>query len=143
MTPDYKKMIDAIKEFPNTQEGKKYFEKQRKINEIKRGRYLKFEKYIETHDFDELMYRLILEHDTEWNEKCWHNGYEVHPNNKLAFVIDYVIHNNESIRVPQIESEHFPTETWMFKGYYFQLMIGQGSAIFIYNADDKKCLLSV
>lgn len=133
-------MIGAIKKFPNTPEGKKYFENERKKLEIKRGRYQRFERYLESHDFDQLMYRLILEHGENWREKCWHNGYEVHPNNKLVFVIDYVIYNYEPIKVSQIESEHFPTETWMFKGYYFQLMFGQGTATFIYNAEDFECL---
>jgi hypothetical protein len=95
---DYEGMKKALEEFPETPAGKAYFKNMAIKHEIKLGRYKKFEKYLETHDFDELMYKLILEHGEEWREKCWHNGYEVHPNNKLAFIIDYVVIGNETFK---------------------------------------------
>jgi hypothetical protein len=52
------------------------------------------------------------------------------------------VHHLESIRVPQIESEHFPCQCWFFKGYYFRIMHGQGSVIDVYNGDDFKHLIS-
>lgn len=143
MIPDYEKMAKAIREFPNTPEGKKYFENERKKLEIKRNRYIRFEKYLESHDFDQLMYRLILEHGDDWHEKCWHKGYEVYPNNKLAFIIDYLVHNYEPIEVPEIEPEHFPSTIYFFKGYYFQTICGQGCFHRIYNKDDMKMVLQV
>jgi len=138
---DYEKMLKAIREFPETPEGKAYFENERKKNEIKKNRYLRFEKWLETNDFDKLMYRLILEHGEEWREKCWSKGYEVYMNNKLAFIFDYIVHNYESISVPQLENM-FPTQIWFFKGYYFRIMHGQGSVVDVYNGDDFKHLLS-
>jgi hypothetical protein len=142
MSINYKKIAKDINEFPNTHKGKKYFEKERQKHKIKMGRYLKFEKYLETHDFDQLMHRLILQHGEEWEEKCWRNGFEVHPNNVLGFVIDYVFHNIKPISVPQIESD-FPNATYFFKGYYFQITYGQGSIINIYDGKNLKLLLSV
>lgn len=141
MNIDTEKLRELIKNFPNTPEGKVYIENMRKTNEIKMGRYLRFEEWLKHNDFDKLMYRLILEHGDEWHEKCWSKGCEVYMNNKLAFIFDYVVHHREPINVPQIESKHFPCECWFFKGYYFQITYGQGSIVDVYNGDDFKHLL--
>lgn len=145
MRIDPEKFRKDIEEWMESDAGKAYLERERKKIEIKRGRYLRFEKYLETHNFDELMNRIISEHGENWRNKCRQNNYEIHTNNKLRFIIDYIFHNVKSVHVPELEPEdfHFPTETWLFRGYYFQLMFGQGTATFIYNAEDKKCLLSL
>ena len=127
MASDIEKFKKLIKEFPNTPEGKAYFEDIRKKNEIKKGRYLRFEKWLETNDFNALMQRLEKEHGVAWRNNCYNRGYEPYCNNKLAFIIDYIVHNRESISVPQIESEHFGNQSWFFKGYYFNIMWGQGT----------------
>jgi hypothetical protein len=142
MALDIEKFKRDMEEWIESDSGKAFFEKERKKNEIKKGRYLRFEKWLEHNDFDKLMYKLLLEHGEEWREKCWHNGYEVHPNNKLQFVIDYVVYNHEQITVSQIDSD-FPNQIWLFKGYYFQIIYGQGSIVNIYNADDFQLLLQV
>ena len=128
-------------DFINSPEGDAYFENKRVIQEIQEGRYKRFEAYLQTHDFDKLMYRLILEHGEDWREKCYHNGCEPYPNNKLQFIIDYVQHNFEQIRVAQLENV-FNTQIWFFRGYYFRIMHGQGSIFDLYNSEDFKHLLS-
>ena len=128
-------MENAMDNFINSPEGKAYFEREGKKIEIKHGRYKRFEKYLETHDFNEIMQRLIAENDEKWCDKCYKNGYQPYPNNKLAFLIDYVTHNCESISVPQIESEHFSNQTWFFKGYYINMMFGQGVFTQIFDND--------
>jgi len=145
MALDYKELRKFEKDIDRwfeSAEGKAYFEKEKKKNDIKKGRQLRFEKWLEHNDFDKLMYRLILEHGEEWREKCWSKGYEVFMNNKLDFVFHYVTANLEPISVPQIESEHFHCQVWFFKGYYFRIMHGQGSVVDIYNGGDFKHLLS-
>lgn len=143
MIPDYDKMIEAIEEFPNTPGGKKYFENMRKINDIKVNRYKRFEEWLKHNDFDALMYRLIHEHGDDYREKCMHKGYEPYPNNKLTFLIDYLAQNYESIRIEEIESEHFPSTIYFFRGYYFQTICGQGCFHRIYNKEDMKMLLQI
>lgn len=122
--------IEKLKELLESEEGKasmrKFVEERVKKQEIANGRYRKFEKWLETHDFDALMQRLEKEHGVSWHNNCYNKGYEPHPNNKLAFLIDYVVHNYEPISVPQIESEHFPNQSWFFKGYYINMTWGQG-----------------
>lgn len=141
MSLDIKKFEIHLENWIESAEGKEYFENIEKKNEIQEGRYRRFEKYLETHDFDKLMYKLILEHGEEWREKCWHNGCEVFPNNKLQFVINYVFDNLIPITVPRIENK-FDTDIRFFKGYYFRIMHGQGSVFDLYNGDDFQHLLS-
>jgi len=138
---DYEKMSKMLDDYIASPEGIAYFENKRIIQEIQEGRYKRFETYLLTHDFDKLMYRLILEHGEEWREKCYHNGYEPYPNNKLQFIIEYVTHNLEQIRVAQLENV-FNTQIWFFRGYYFRMMHGQGSCFDLYNGDDFRHLLS-
>jgi hypothetical protein len=89
------------------------------------------------------MYRLILEHDDGYLEICGHKGYEPYPNNKLAFVIDYLVYNYEPIEVLEIEPKHFPSTIYFFKGYYFQTICGQGCFHRIYNKEDMRMVLQV
>jgi len=137
--------IEALKAYLDSPEGKaqteKFFNELAEKQKLKEARYRRFEKWLETNDFDKLMYRLILEHGEEWREKCWHKGYEVYSNNKLRFVTSYVFDNLAPISVPKLENM-FPTEIRFFKGYYFRIMHGQGSVFDLYNGDDFKHLLS-
>ena len=141
MALDYKEMERKLDEFVKSPEGITYFEKERKKAELKLKRFARFEEWLKHNDFEALMYRLILEHGEEWREKCWHNGYEPYPNNKLSFIIDYVSKNLEPISVSQLENM-FNTQIWFFKGYYFRLMYGQGTVFDLYNGSDFKHLLS-
>jgi hypothetical protein len=136
---EFKKKID---EWVESDEDKAYFENENRKLELKHKRYARFEEWLKHNDFDRLMYRLILEHDEEWLEKCWHNGYEAYPNNVLSFVIDYIAHNFEPIIVSELDCS-FPNQIWQFKGYYFQMIYGQGSFNRIYNKADMRLLLQI
>jgi len=140
-------LLKNLTEYLETPEGKEgyddYFDKLDKRTKINKGRYKRFDEWLKHNDFDNFMYRLILEHGEEWSEKCWHNGREVFMNNKLSFVFNYITHNFEQIKVTQIKNDIFPCQCWFFNGYYFRLMHGQGSVVDIYNGDDFKHLLSV
>ena len=140
MSIDVEQFKKDLEEWVESDAGKAYFEKERKKLEIKRGRYARFEKWLEINDFDALMIRLEKEHGTAWRNNCYNKGYEPHPNNKLAFIIDYVVHNRESICVPQIESEHFPSESWFFKGYYINMTWGQGVFTQILDKDFNRII---
>jgi hypothetical protein len=107
---------------------------------IKNDRYSHFEEWLKNNDFDELMYRLILEHNEDYRRKCYDNGCEPYPNNKLAFIIDYIVDHFETINHPEIHKD-FPNDIWEFNGYYFQMVYGQGVVTFIYNKEDLRQLL--
>jgi hypothetical protein len=144
MSPDIKKFKKWIEDWCQSDEGKAFFEQQKVEHEILLQRFKRFEKYLETHDFDELMLRLILEHDDGYRKKCQKKGCEDCPNNKLQFVLDYVVYNTKRLdpTPPEIVSD-FSGEAYEFRGYYFQIIYGQGSFIRIFNKEDKKLLLTV
>jgi hypothetical protein len=131
----WKEMSEALDDFIHSPEGDAYFENIRKKKEIQQGRYARFEKYLETHDINELMQRLIAENGEERHDYCYKKGYEPYPNNKLNFLIHYVTDNLAPIEVAELNNKHFPNETWFFKGYYINMMWGQG--VFTQLFDDK------
>jgi hypothetical protein len=147
MSEVHDKSLKALRDFLDSPEGeahlKEYFGEIAYKQKIAEGRYRRFEEWLKRNDFDKLMYRLIMENGEEWQEKCWHKGYEAYPNNKLAFIIDYLVHNYEPIDVSAIEPEHFPSTIYFFKGYYFQTICGQGCFHRIYNKEDMRMVLQV
>ena len=134
--------IDKLKTWLESEDAEKFFEKERLEVEIQEGRYKRFETWLENNDFDKLMSRLILEHNDEYIDKCYHNGFMPFPNRKLAFVIGYVCDNLASINVTELDC-NFPNQIWQFKGYYFQHIHGQGTIVRIYNKDDLRQLLQL
>jgi hypothetical protein len=138
---DYKAMEEKLEIFIGSPEGIAFLEKEQKKHELQLKRFVRFEEWLKHNDFDKLIQRLILEHDKKYREKCYNNGCEPYPNQKLSFLIDYIDHTLEPIRVPQLENM-FGTTIWFFKGYYFRLMYGQGTAFDLYNGNDFKHLLS-
>lgn len=140
--------LDNVKEkidnWYNSPAGEKYFNNLVEKHKLLNQRHKRFEIWLETNDFDKLMYRLIFEHNDEYIEKCHHNGFEAYPNNKLNFVISYVSRNDvpHPIDVKKIRC-NFPNDIWEFKGYYFQFIYGQGTLIRIYNKEDLRLLLQL
>lgn len=124
--------IERIKKMLESDE---FLEEQYIKQEIIEGRFVKFEKYLENIDFDKLIYRLVMEHGEEYREKCWHNGFMPYPNNKLTFLFQYVLTKTPYVDVPEIKSS-FMQEIREFKGYYFELIQGQGAIYTIYNKKD-------
>ena len=76
MALDLKEMISKFEEWLNSEEVNMIFEKQNKLNEIRKIRQNHFDEWLKYNDFDKLIYRLILEHNDEYREKCYHNGRE-------------------------------------------------------------------
>ena len=140
MIPNREEIEKRMDEWMNSDESKIYFDNIIKERKIKQSRYARFEEWLKHNDFDKLLYRLILEHNEEYRSKCYHNGIMPYPNNKLQFLIDYVIDNCAPIIVPLIDTDD---EVWFFKGYYFQNMCGQGVITKIFNKEDLKLLLVI
>jgi len=136
--------LNEFKNYLDSPRGKKYINKLSEKHMIQKNRYELFEKWLETNDFDKLIYRLILEHDDEYMDKCYHNGFEPYPNNKLSFVVDYIMKDDipHPITVKYLECD-FPNTIYEFKGYYFQHIFGQGTMLRIYNKDDEKLILQL
>lgn len=107
-------------------------------NLVLQERFNKFEKYISTVNIDDLIYRIILEHDDEWIEYCGINGREPYPNNKLEFIIKYVLNLNKLVYVKELNN------VFEFKNYYFKIVRGQDAIITkIYDKCNKELLLDL
>lgn len=142
MSFDIKEFEKKIDEFVNSDEGKKYFENENRKFALKEKRFQQFDEWLKHNDFDKLLYRIILMHDENYCEKCYHNGCEPYPNNLLEFIIDFIVHRYEPIIVNEIDCD-FPNVIYFFRGYYFQTIHGQGSFHRIYNKADMRMLLQI
>lgn len=110
------------------------------ILDEKNKRYKKFEKFIETYDFDKLMLRLTYEHNNEYINNCYYQGYLPKPNNKLQFIFDYLIDNYADIIVRQLKTPE-KSKVWSFKGYFFQ--ITANGIINVINKDDLTLMITL
>jgi hypothetical protein len=134
--------IEKMKAWAESDAGEAYFKDLAEKEKLEEARHMRFKVWLETNDFDNLMYRLILEHNDEYIDNCYHKGYMPYANNKLNFVIGYVVENHEPIRVSELDCD-FPNNIWQFRGYYFQHIHGQGTITRIYNKDDNRLLLQI
>ena len=133
---EFKKKID---EFCESIEGKAYFKLEAKRANLELNRFARFEKWLETNDFNNLLSKLISSHDENYRTKCYDKGYEPMPNNVLNLIFDYISSNYDIIDVSQLRCD-FQNHIWFFKGYYFQTIWGQGSINRIYDKDFKLIL---
>ena len=125
--------IEKFKESINNGSFDKYFEKIAIKDNLKKSRFFKFEKWLETNSFEKLMDRLIEKYESdEWYEKCSNKGCEVYADNILAFVRDYVYSHGE---IQNTENEDFATIKYSFKGYMFETVFGQGSVDSFYKIE--------
>ena len=132
-----------LKDFDINEESvNEFINELRERDGVQENRFLKFEKYLENNDFDKLMYRIILEHGEDWRDKCYHNGCEPFPNNKLSFILNYIEDRCKTIKVKKLKID-YPNEIREFKGYYFQIIYGQGVITRIYNKNDFRLMLQV
>lgn len=119
-----------------------FIKEMRKNDGILENRFFKFEKYLENNSFDDLMLRIIEEHNDNWINNCYLKNCKPYPNNKLSFILEYVERKGEKVIVNEIKS-NFVNEIFEFKGYYFQMIYGQGVITKIYNKADKRILLVI
>lgn len=124
----FRKALDKDLANPNG-----YWNTIKKKQEIDEKRYDRFEKWLETNDFDSLMQRFKDRYTKEYRDKCYKKGYEPYFPNLVRFVSDYVILRTSPIETsvesdnPFVSTEHF------FKGYLFVLICGQGCFTRIYK----------
>jgi hypothetical protein len=89
-------------------------------------RYEKLENFLENYEFDDILYRLILEHNTDYNEKFTHNGKNVELNNKFKFLLSYVIDNTDVVGIKKFKlSEN--CLVWKYNKYFFQIILTENN----------------
>lgn len=139
-----KELTEKTDLFFESERGVKFIES---LNDKRKNQliwYERFEKWLNNNDFDKLLLKIIFKHTDEYIEQCHNNGKEVHPNNILCMLFDYVIEHSEPLKkVPKTIQNKFFNHVFKFKGYYFQIIMGQGTVYCIWNVDDKELLLSI
>lgn len=141
---DIQKTIDWLNSDEGRAKAEEFAKELAEKRKIKKKRFDRFEAWLEKNDFDSLIYRLIHEHDDDYFDKCYHQGFEPFPNNKLQFVFDYVFERgSKPKKIPKKLECDFANAVVEFKGYYFQIIWGQGAIERIWNKEDKKLILQV
>jgi hypothetical protein len=142
MAIDFKQFEKDMDDWVNSSEGQEYFNRVREKEIHLQKRFNRFEEWLKHNDFDDIFYRILLKHGSDYQEKCYHNGYEPMPNNVLSFVIEYITRKYDKIIVPELNCK-FPNDIWFFKGYYIQMIYGQGVITKIYTKKDLREILSI
>lgn len=96
-----------------------------------------FDEHIKKNDFDDLLYKIILEHDDYWFEKYHTNGVEADVSNKIKFLFDYVEHYKKKKRIIINNNTYYGRE---FKDFYF---IKSNDRFIIYNKSDNNKILNI
>jgi hypothetical protein len=135
-------MSDKLDKWLNSPESDKYFDEIRRKHEIAEKRYILFENWVKDIDFNRLIDRLVNEHDENYIDACYKKGYEPYPNRKLNFLFKYLENKRIPVNVTELNCD-FSNTIWFYKGYYFQIIFGQGSFIRIYRKSDLSLLLQV
>ena len=120
----------------------KYLDDMKTKQNLLDGRFDRFTTWLETNNFDKLMFRIIFEHNDKYYDMCYSKGCEPYPNNKLDFILQYVDIYGKVVIVKKLKC-NFSSTIYEFNGYYFEFVYGQGVIITIYNKDDLKPLLSL
>ena len=104
---------------------------------VKEERYNKFEKCLDQLRFDNVMLRLVYEHDIA-------NKYRYCKpklNNKLNFIFNYLKDNFSDIKYYKLTNTA-PNRVWSFRGYFFQIIEGEEPVFRVYNKDDLTLMIT-
>lgn len=102
------------------------------------NRIKKVKNFLKNNNFDSLIGRLILEHDDNYRDKCYKNGYEPYPNNKLTILFELIQIEGEEIEKIDFKNDtHFKNTVYKYKNYYFQFIYGQGTITKIYDQNHE------
>jgi hypothetical protein len=127
----FKEMMDADAENPNG-----YFNRLKKQDEIKNKRFDKFEQWLETNEFEPFFQKLLLRNGKERADWCWKRGIEKYGTPMMEFLTEFISERRSEIIDITIPND-FQHGLWYFKGYYFQLLCGQGCFWRIYDKNKK------
>lgn len=127
----FKKAIDEDIANPNG-----YWNTIKKKEAVEKGRYDKFEKWLETNEFEPLFQKLLLRNGKERDDWCWKHNVQKYGTPMMLFLTGFIQDRRSQIINDMINSD-FESGLWFFKGYYFQLNCGQGCFWRIYDRNLK------
>jgi len=110
-----------------------YFDKLGIKKNIEHKRIQKLRLYLNENNFDDLIGRIIREHDEKYCDKCYQSGCEPQPNNKFELLLKLVEVEGEKIDKIVFKDTTFSNQIFKYKNYYFQNIFGQGVINKIYD----------
>jgi hypothetical protein len=129
-------LIEKLRAYLDSDEGKReteeYSQRVAEESAIRERRVNRVGEFLKEKDFDQIIQRIVWEHDDEYRERCYSRGYEPYPNHKTELLFDFVrsrvtdVHND---LIPQ----DFLSECLFYKGYWFTTYCGQGCFYRIYD----------
>ncbi len=111
----------------------KHFTKLVIKQDIEYKRTQKLRKYLSKNNFENLIGRIIREHDDSYIDKCYKNGYQPRPNNKFSLLLSLVEIEGDEIKEIDFKNDTFPNVVIKYENYYFQWIWGQGVITRIYD----------
>lgn len=138
-------MLEKLKEFLDSEEGKVSMEKfaqkmefKETRNRLNRARMRKMFKGNQE-SFDVLMYKIIAKHDDAYEDHCYAKGYQPHPMNILDAI--HQVADEEGTDHPPLDSftESFPSDIVTYMDWQFAYTHGQGTVTSVYK--NKELLL--
>lgn len=111
-----------------------YWNKLKRKREAEEARFPKVEEYINKHGMKSVIDRMVLEHNSEWEDKCWKRGYETYPNNKFNLLWKWIEAEFEPVHNPAIPQD-FLGASYFVSGYWFTIYCGQGCFYRVYDRE--------
>jgi predicted solute-binding protein len=126
------KSLSEFSKFLNSEEGKKHLEeyvnKQNRIDNIVKSQLTRLKN---SNRFTELIEKAVEKYDSESYIRRWYRRSIEPPEDLFSFLFSYAQRYGRDCTDEECEkySNMFTESLYYCEGYYFNLMIGQGSAI--------------
>jgi hypothetical protein len=91
-------------------------------------------------EFNDLVFKLISKHDSNYVISCHKKGYEPCPNILLTKVINYVMVNGEDTKPIDDLTKTFTSELRKYGNFIFALTFGQGACFTLYDLEGNLLL---
>ena len=115
----------------------KYFEKLAERDKIYDSQLKRFHEYLKNNSFEEIVNKITTKYESDaYKDRHFNRGYEP-PEDLYQFLYDYVMEYGREATSEEYEKygNMFSVDIYYIDGYYFNMMIGQGSAIDIIKAE--------
>lgn len=117
-----------------------YFTELTMKKDIEYKRLQKLRTFLSENIFDDLIGRIIRDHDNVYINKCYKNGHMPYPNNKFSLLLSLVEIEGEEIKEIDFKDDTFPNTVIKYENYYFQWIWGQGVINRIYDINHELIL---
>ena len=147
MALDLDKMAKQMHDFYESEEGKKFIQEMADKIEKRSIEAAKADKILSALDYDaryDLIKRIAEKHDDRWIDLCYKNGYEPHPWH-IAYLLfraaeQFGVNFDEG---PLDDFDrHFGAYTFLYNGFYFNWIHGQGTVLRIFDKNKEEIFRS-